>query len=482
MTEGATFGPYRLIRCLAEGGMGQVWEALPAGGTQPVALKTLLPGSTGQPSQLRRFVDEARIGATLEHRNIVQLLDVGIEGGRPYLVMGLLRGRTFAELRSATGCPLPLGLVVGLGLQALRGLDAAHRTRGLNGSAAPVIHRDIKPSNLFLTDEGTVKIIDFGIALAAPSERTSTRTGAIRGSLPYASPEQVRNEPLDPRSDLFSLGLVLHELFTGRRVLDQDNDAAIIGALLWSPIPPLRSRREDVAPPLDECIGWALKNDRKERPTSALEFLEALTASVPAGTPWAEPDIAAWLERECPAPRNAPVRTSTQSQAPHGLTAGTVTERPLRSPRRGTRREMIAALSAAALGAFLWVGGFLQPPNRAAPAELEVPPAEPALEVTAGERPKALALTPTAPQRPPSAAVQRTARNHASRSGWLTVDVRPTYGRVLLDGKEIGVTPLYRFPVQTGTHLVQVVRADGFRRQQRFILSEGEDRKVVFQW
>jgi serine/threonine-protein kinase len=299
MAEPQAFGSYRLIRQIAKGGMGEVWEAYHAQRPdERVALKTLHPDEEGDRTLLTKFLDEARIGATLQHPNIVRTLDLGIEGSRLFLVMELLRGYTLAQLCPIPGEKMPLGMVVGVGLQVLAGLEHAQNAVTPNGTRLSVVHRDLKRSNLLLTDSGIVKIIDFGIAVSSTS--TSTRTGSLRGSLPYLSPEQVRNEAVDGRSDLFSLGLMLHELLTGRRVFDQENEAAVLSAILWGPIPPVRSRREDVPPALEEAISWALQKPVAERPRTPRALAESLAKALPPGEVYGADQLAIWARRSRP--------------------------------------------------------------------------------------------------------------------------------------------------------------------------------------
>ncbi|MBX7099756.1 MAG: serine/threonine protein kinase, partial [Myxococcaceae bacterium] len=291
-------GPYRLRRLLGRGGMGEVWEATGPGGGK-VALKLLDAGTSGSRAGLRRFLDEARLGAALDHPNLVPVIDAGqTDDGFAYLAMERLEGRPLNTLLSSAGPRLPLGLVVELGLQALRALEAVHGFHTPDGVARPIIHRDLKPSNLFLTTEGRLKVIDFGIAAGFDVDRTRTGTGQGHGTVRYSSPEQAAGLDPDARTDLFAWGLVMHELLTGRLVFDQPNDVAVLNALVHQPIPAVTSRRPDVPAALAALLDHVLEKDRERRASSAAEVAQALEAVLPQAERWRERDVADWLSRQ----------------------------------------------------------------------------------------------------------------------------------------------------------------------------------------
>ncbi len=218
LAAGTSLGPYRIVAPLGAGGMGEVYRARDARLDRDVAVKVLPPAFAGDPERVRRFEQEARAAGALDHPNVVVIHDTGTHEGAPYVVMELLEGMTLRE-RLSRG-PVPWSKGVDMAAQAARGLAAAHE-RG-------IVHRDLKPENLFVTRDGRVKVLDFGLAKLT---RPGVPVGAVEGSgAPTASgsggalgtggsmaPEQVRGEPADARSDVFALGAILHELATGHR-------------------------------------------------------------------------------------------------------------------------------------------------------------------------------------------------------------------------------------------------------------------------
>src|SRR5947209_15518304 len=212
-------GPYRIAGVIGEGGMGAAYRAKDTRLGRDVAVKVLTNLATSDQEQLQRFEQEARTAGMLNHPNLLTIYDVGHDGGGPYIVSELLQGETLRD-RLARG-PLPPRRAVDAALQVAQGLAAAH-DKG-------IVHRDLKPENIFLTRDGRAKILDFGIAklTANPAEGAfkgaATEPGLVLGTVGYMSPEQVRGEPLDTRSDLFSFGVILYEILTGERAFKGDS-------------------------------------------------------------------------------------------------------------------------------------------------------------------------------------------------------------------------------------------------------------------
>jgi Tol biopolymer transport system component/tRNA A-37 threonylcarbamoyl transferase component Bud32 len=234
LAPGARVGPYEVLTLLGEGGMGQVYRARDERLSREVALKVVHADLAQDAERLRRFEHEAKAAGTLNHPNIVAVYDTGRSNGSPYIVSELLQGETLRD-RMATGA-VGVRKAVDYGVQIARGLAAAHE-KG-------IVHRDLKPENLFLTKDGLVKILDFGIAkLGRPGEeqagtdietlsRTGTSPGTMLGTVGYMSPEQVRGLPTDHRSDLFSFGTVLYEMLTGKRAFKRTTAADTLSAIL----------------------------------------------------------------------------------------------------------------------------------------------------------------------------------------------------------------------------------------------------------
>jgi len=264
-------GKYEIVKPIGRGGMGAVYRAFDPVLEREVALKVMLPETAGDPEQKQRFEREARAVARLSHPGIVTVFDLGYHtDGSPYIVMELLKGQDLlARLREAP--PLSLGQKVSIVTQVLDGLGHAHK--------AGIVHRDIKPANVFLIEEGAARIMDFGIAFCTSSGATS-RT--VLGTVSYMSPEQVRGELVDGRSDLFSVGTLLHEILTGRRPFDAETPMATFYRI---------ARGEAVLelPPGREYQGFlpvlrrALSAGVEERYPTAAEFAAALRACTDSG-------------------------------------------------------------------------------------------------------------------------------------------------------------------------------------------------------
>ncbi len=294
---GESISHYRVLDGLAGGGMGLVYRAEDVKLGRRVALKFLPEDSAKDPTALGRFYREARSASALEHPNICPIYEFGEHEGQPFLVMPLLEGQTLRELISAGGPgkpPLPIATLLDLAIQIADALDAAHRQG--------IVHRDIKPANIFVTSKGQAKILDFGLAKLAmsvaggdeDSERGAggddadgtahdvapqatpdaflSRTGAAMGTAGYMSPEQVRGEKLDARTDLFSFGLVLYEMATGRRAFAGDTGLELQDAILKQVPDPARKVNPQLPAKLEKIIHKALEKDRAARYQSASEM------------------------------------------------------------------------------------------------------------------------------------------------------------------------------------------------------------------
>ena len=287
LSAGTRLGPYEVLGLLGAGGMGEVYRAHDPRLGRDVALKVIL--TEGEPSaeRLKRFEDEARAVARLTHPNVLSVFDVGAHDGRPYVVFELLEGETLRQrLRSG---PLPLRSAVEAAVQVCRGLQAAH--------ARGILHRDLKPENLFLTSDGFVKILDFGLAkltrgdgAPAPggeSAPTATVPGVVMGTPGYLSPEQARGIEADARSDIFALGAVLYEALSGRRAFSGATAAETISAILHEDPPPVRTASGPLPGPVERVVRRCLAKEPGDRFHSAHDLAFALEAVLdrPAAAP-----------------------------------------------------------------------------------------------------------------------------------------------------------------------------------------------------
>ena len=210
LTSGTKLGPYEIVTSIGAGGMGEVYRARDARLNRDVAIKILPASFSSDRDRLQRFAQEARAAAALNHPNILSIFDIGDDHGAPYVVSELLDGETFRD-RLRDG-PLSSRKAIDCAQQIARGLAAAHEKS--------IVHRDLKPENIFLTNDGRVKILDFGLAKLirpetgdssgdAPTQQVGTDAGTVMGTVGYMSPEQVRGKPADPRSDIFAFGAIL---------------------------------------------------------------------------------------------------------------------------------------------------------------------------------------------------------------------------------------------------------------------------------
>jgi len=274
-----TISHFRITEKLGAGGMGVVYKAFDTRLDRPVALKFLSDNLTRDSQALERFRREARAASALNHPGICTIYDIGEQDGRAFIAMEFIDGETLRN--HIYGKALPLEQTLKLGIQIAEALDAAH-TEG-------IIHRDIKPANIFVTKRGQSKVLDFGLAKLVPKgiakagnepdaelSDSSSIAGIISGTPAYMSPEQVRGDNLDPRTDIFSLGLILYEMATGRQAFGAATPGMIIEAVLTrSPVPP-RSINTEIPPRLEEIINKALHKNRQERYQHAADVRDDL--------------------------------------------------------------------------------------------------------------------------------------------------------------------------------------------------------------
>jgi len=279
--EAVTLGRYRILAQLGRGGMAEVYLAIARGAkgvNKLVVLKVLRSHLAEDPEFVSMFVDEARIAARLNHRNIVQTYEVAEESGRHFIMMEYLEGRSLSQIESTLKPEkLPLDLSLRIFADALAGLHHAHELRDLEGHPNGLVHRDVSPQNVFITYDGQVKIVDFGIAKAANSDN-HTKEGVIKGKIRYMAPEQVIGVHLDRRADVFAVGVMLWHALTGKRLWDGVTDDITIMHRLVTNTPPLPTAGSiaDVSAELDAICSKAMAHSRDDRFATAAEFQEAI--------------------------------------------------------------------------------------------------------------------------------------------------------------------------------------------------------------
>jgi serine/threonine protein kinase len=289
---------YELLDRIGVGGMAEIFrgKAVAAGGFEkPVAIKRILPHL----SQDRRFVElliaEAKVLSLLKHRNIVQIFDVGLgDDGQYFLVMEFVDGKDLGAIQRALEQKrrrMPFDLALHVGAEICEALEHAHTSRGPDGKPMALVHRDVSPSNVLLSRAGEVKLTDFGIAKRA--EQDPTHAGAVRGKFAYISPEQARNEPLDPRSDVFSVGILMWELVTSRRLFSNLDDLAALRAVRDPNVPRPTELDRSLPAEIDQILLMALARDKQRRFSSCGALGQKLRSlryslSSPAGDPATE--------------------------------------------------------------------------------------------------------------------------------------------------------------------------------------------------
>jgi serine/threonine protein kinase len=284
LTSGARLGPYEILAPLGAGGMGEVYRARDTRLKREVALKVLPSHYSADVDRLKRFEQEAESASALNHPNILAIYDIGMQDGSPYIVSELLEGETLRG-RLAGGALTPRR-AVGHALQIAQGLAAAHE-KG-------IVHRDLKPENVFVTNDGRVKILDFGLAKLTqpemagagqtnlPTVTPGTEPGVVMGTLGYMSPEQVRGKPADARSDIFAFGAILYEMLSGRRAFHGDTAADTISAILTREPPDLSETNRRIPESLDRLVRHCLEKNPESRFHSASDIafdLEAISGS-----------------------------------------------------------------------------------------------------------------------------------------------------------------------------------------------------------
>ncbi|HEY0711540.1 MAG TPA: serine/threonine-protein kinase, partial [Polyangia bacterium] len=364
LTQAAFPARFQVLRRLGMGGMAEVFSAIhhePGGVQRPVVIKRPLPDLAAHPEFLAMFLDEARIASSLQHPNIVRVLEVIHQPDNCLIVMELVEGKSLSALLARlerSGQRLESRLAAYVVARAAHGLHHAHTRTDAEGKPLQIIHRDVSPQNVLVSFTGDVKVIDFGIAHAL-GRVTQTRTGTRKGKTGYMAPEQARAGAIDSRVDVFALGILLWELSCGRRLFVRADDFRTMNALLLDPIP-LPSSVAAVAPELESIIMRALSRNPDERFQTADELRIALDAFTTS------------LGGAMPAELGALVKVLFANDAPtlrqdsvHEIGPAVVTGTTSPMPRRGYERRQFVLLGAGSLvacgmgAAIGWIGNLV---------------------------------------------------------------------------------------------------------------------------
>ena len=516
--EYIAFGPYVLVERLAVGGMAEVFLARERGaGERTVVVKRMHAATSADDDARARFLDESKLATLLQHPNIVRVHEVGMHDGAYFMALEWLVGWELREVIDRTRemhAPLPVAIAVKLARDAARGLGAAHAARSPDGTPLSLVHRDVSPRNLFVTADGVVKILDFGIA---KSKLRTRQTGAqvVVGTLGYMAPEQVDAGVVDQRSDVFSLGVVLHELLTGEPLFGRGDLQAIVHATIEAPIAaPVRSDgalHGDVV----AVVMRALQRDPRLRYQEAFAFEEALQRLLDTlGEPsdHAVGDALTELFRgsaqATPQEAHASAHVAVSRWADELATAVTPGERipvdlATPAPKPVKRRSRLwfglSALAVVTVIGAIWKvelasvpAPVAPPPAPAAEKPAEEPPARPTEEPPTGppKRPrKSAKLRITTAPKPPPPRTEPAPRPEppppaapepVRQSGRLTLDARP-WANVYLGATFLGPTPLVERVVPAGRVTLRLVDPVSGRSQDVVvdIPANGEVRRVV---
>ncbi|MDQ2975123.1 MAG: serine/threonine protein kinase [Acidobacteriota bacterium] len=308
IAAGARLGPYEIIGPIGAGGMGEVYRARDTRLGRDVAVKVLPSSYSDSKERLQRFEQEACAAGALNHPNILIVHDIGTHNGAAYVVSELLEGETLRQ--RIAGTALGQRRAIDYALQIAHGLAAAHE-KG-------IVHRDLKPDNIFITKDGRVKILDFGIAKLTqpdgaqsqtdiPTRRVDTGPGVVMGTVGYMSPEQVRGRDVDHRSDIFSFGAILYEMLSGRRAFHGESAADTLSAILKEDPPDLSDTNQNISPALERLVNHCLEKSPEARFHSARDLafaLEAISGSSPVSsqtiTAMTIPSSQEWIRKYSP--------------------------------------------------------------------------------------------------------------------------------------------------------------------------------------
>jgi len=467
---GDTFGPFQLQRLLGEGGMAKVYLAIQRGAQgfeKSVALKVIDQRVTEDDRFVKALINEARLGGQLKHPNVVEIYGFDRVEGQYYLAMELVDGWTLDQLlkpNGKTSTPLPVTIALELLVEVCKGLAYVHGLADKHDTPMHLVHRDIKPANIIVSRAGEVKLLDFGIAKSDTSLYKTTNADVTKGTPVYMSPEQVRGESLDGRSDLFALGIILHELLSGEVLLAVGTLLEILNRVLQCEQPIVQNRFNVHSPAIQTILRKCVRANVGDRFASAQDMQTALKQ---ARAELDGPTLVEWIkgmapqDSHQPSPSPTPTPGPTRQQQTPKLASPAVQLAPVAAPEPTVHVTVPAPVQPSHR---VWVGGLaIGVPVLVAialiwprePVELTASPQ--ASHVASSTLPGLGVLPNLAVEPGPASTSPRATRQQPSPApvetgtGTLVLNSRP-WSRVDVDGQSVGVTPVHGFMVSAGKH------------------------------
>ena len=452
-------GKYKLERLVGKGGMGAVFLAQDQTLDREVAIKVLPPDISQDPHVIKRFQQEAKTAAKLDHTNIIPIYRVESEGGLNYFVMKYIAGVSLEDVLEQKKEPLAADYIQRVVWEAACALGHAH-SRG-------IVHRDVKPANIMFDHDGKVMLTDFGISKALQAASGFTGTGMIIGTPHYMAPEQAKGQAVDGRADQYSMGVVAYRMITGQLPFSGDSVHTILYKHIFEEVQAPKTLRPDIS----EAISAAVKRAMEKEPDHRFPTMEDLATAV-----WPEQPVSAakgGRPATPPRPRAKPVVTS-ETPTEHVSTVAPTTPLPMakggRAPGRPEKKSRTGLLVGVAVALVLGVGGFLvlgrgKTPQNTEPPQQGATPTPPPLTTGGTDSAKAPPVQTRTPPRRQTQTPRRDALRNvetppaaAEEFGFVTVNANP-FGTVFIDGAEVGTTPIISFRVKAGRHTIRVERA-----------------------
>ncbi|MBK7857669.1 MAG: serine/threonine protein kinase [Archangiaceae bacterium] len=484
MPQGITFGRYELHQRLAVGGMAELFLARATGEggfNKTCVVKRVLPHLTDDPAFVKMFLREGRLLASLNHPNIVQVFDFGRVENDYFLAMEYLAGEDLASLLARskeTGRQVPVAVAVQVVRELCVALDYVHERKSDDGAPLGLVHRDVSPSNVQVTYHGVVKVLDFGIARETQGERHTT-TGDVRGKPSYMAPEQLLNEPIDRRADLWAAGVILYELVTGQRPFKGRTAPEISVSVVHDALVPARTLRPEVLPQLDAILARALRRKPDERFQSGRELAAALDGVLRAMGAQAGPEQLSGLLRSFFGEEEAAQKLSQEAHVPAPMAATAAVTGASSMRRRFVAGGVAAVVLALGAAGVVVLRGGAPPPPPVVVQQVEPPAPEPRPR----PEPEPAPVTTPEPEpepEPVAAPVKRPPRGGKQKPvGYLSMTGNIS-GQVFNGRKLLGALPLQHVAVAPGKLQLSVVnRVLGL--EKRVALTVAAEKETTFE-